>query len=61
MSAITLEYRGQIAIITLNSPDKLNALSSNDYFLLAQLMRNVARRDEIYITVLTGEGRFFSA
>ena len=61
MPAITLEYRGHIAIITLNNPDKLNALSSSDYFLLAQLMRNVARRDEVYITVLTGTGQFFSA
>jgi Delta3-Delta2-enoyl-CoA isomerase len=61
MSAITLEHRGHIAIITLNNPDKLNALSSDDYFLLAQLMRNVARRDEVYITVLSGKGRFFSA
>jgi peroxisomal 3,2-trans-enoyl-CoA isomerase len=42
---ILISYRPKLAIITLNCPQKLNALSG----------------DDIYITVLTGKGRFFSA
>lgn len=58
---ITLEVRGRIAIITLNLPRKLNALTIDHYFRLSGYMREVAGRDDTYITVLTGKGRFFSA
>ena len=59
--AITLEAQGKIAIITLNQPKKLNALNQELYFRLATLLREVAARDDIFITVLTGTGRYFSA
>lgn len=59
--AITVEYRGRVAIITLNQPKKLNALNGDQYYALAKAMYEVAERDEVYITVLTGKGRFFSA
>ncbi|OKL62692.1 hypothetical protein UA08_01404 [Talaromyces atroroseus] len=58
---ITLTYQGRIAIITLNQPDKLNALDIDLYQLLADRFREIEQRDDIYITVLTGAGRFFSA
>ncbi|KAG9669743.1 ClpP/crotonase, partial [Aureobasidium melanogenum] len=58
---VTLETRGNTAIITLNIPKKLNAMNGDHYFRLAKLMREVAAMDNIYITVLTGKGRFFSA
>ena len=58
---VTLTTRGKIAIITLNIPDKLNALTQDLYFRLSTLLRQVAARDDIYITVLTGTGRYFSA
>jgi peroxisomal 3,2-trans-enoyl-CoA isomerase len=61
MSAVTVKYRGRIAIITLNVPAKLNALTSEGYFLLAHCMRKVAHDPEIVVTVLTGRGRLFSA
>ena len=59
--AITIEYRGKVAIISLNLPKKLNALTSDLYYRLAMCMHEVAGRDDIYVTVLTGKGRFFSA
>ncbi|OCK91350.1 ClpP/crotonase [Cenococcum geophilum 1.58] len=59
--AITIEYRGKVAIVTLNQPKKLNALTSDLYYRLAMCMHEVAGRDDIYVTVLTGKGRFFSA
>lgn len=59
--AITLKTRDKIAIITLNLPKKLNALTQDLYYRLSCLMREVAARDDIYITILTGKGRYFSA
>jgi len=58
---ILVEYRGKIAIITLNVPKKLNALNGENYYKLARAMNEVAEHDEVFITVLTGKGRFFSA
>jgi peroxisomal 3,2-trans-enoyl-CoA isomerase len=59
--SVTLQKRGNIAIITLNKPKKLNAMTSEDYFKIACYMYEVAAMDDITITVLTGTGRFFSA
>ena len=56
-----LTTHGKIAIITLNVEKKLNALSRDLYYRLSCLMREVAARDDIYITILTGKGRYFSA
>ena len=58
---IIVTYQGRVAIITLNRPEKLNALSGPHYFLLGDRLREVAQRDDISITVLTGSGRYFSA
>jgi len=58
---ITLSTQGKVAIITLNVPKKLNALTQDLYYRLACLLREIALRDDIYITVLTGTGRYFSA
>ena len=60
-SGILIEYKGKVAIITLNVPKKLNALNGDLYYQLARAMHEVASHDEVYITVLTGRGRFFSA
>jgi len=58
---VTFEVKGKIAIIKLNQPKKLNALGQPQYFRLASLLREIAEKDEIVFTVLTGTGRFFSA
>ena len=50
-----------VALLILNKPTKLNALTQSDYFLLAQLLRRVAADPSIHVTILTGKGRFFSA
>ena len=59
--SVQLTYHGRIALITLNQPKKLNALSQDLYYQLACHMREVATRDDIFITILTGKGRYFSA
>ena len=61
VEGVLFETRGRVAIITLNQPKKLNALSQELYFHISQLLRHVDARDDIFITVLTAKGRFFSA
>ncbi|KAI4095337.1 MAG: hypothetical protein LQ344_001635 [Seirophora lacunosa] len=59
--SVTLTTDGKIAIITLNLPKKLNALTADLYYRVSCLLREVAARNDIYITILTGKGRYFSA
>ncbi len=59
--SVILTIDGKIAIITLNLPEKLNALTQDLYYRVSSLMREIAARDDIYITILTGKGRYFSA
>ncbi|KAF8245077.1 ClpP/crotonase [Wilcoxina mikolae CBS 423.85] len=61
MAPIELSVNKNIATITLNIPEKLNALTFDLYFLLGKLMRQVAEMPEVTITILTGTGRYFSA
>ncbi|KAM7202136.1 ClpP/crotonase-like domain containing protein [Naviculisporaceae sp. PSN 640] len=58
---IQVEYKGRLAIITINNEKKLNALNAAQYHELAEAMNEVAKHDEVYITLLTGKGRYFSA
>jgi Delta3-Delta2-enoyl-CoA isomerase len=58
---ILLEKRGKVAIITFNREKKLNALNAPLYYKLGSMMNDIAKMDDIYITVITGKGRYFSA
>ncbi|KAJ6023426.1 uncharacterized protein N7446_013787 [Penicillium canescens] len=58
---ITVTYQDRVAIVTLNRPEKLNALNQDLYYLLAERLREIDQREDIFTTVLTGTGRFFSA
>jgi peroxisomal 3,2-trans-enoyl-CoA isomerase len=58
---LLFETQGTIAIITINREKKLGALSGELYYELAQLLQKIALMDNIYITVLTGKGRYYSA
>ena len=62
-SSVLVDYQpaNGVAIVTLNLPKKLNAMNQDGYYKLAVAMEEIAKRDDIYITVLTGKGRFFSA
>jgi len=61
MTDILLEKRGSTAIITFNRESKLNALDQHLYYKLGVMLNDIANMDDIYITVLTGKGRYFSA
>ncbi|CAJ2507038.1 Uu.00g082240.m01.CDS01 [Anthostomella pinea] len=58
---IKVSYAGRIATITIDNDKKLNALDMEGYYDLSKALREVALRNDIYITVLTGKGRYFSA
>ena len=58
---ISIEYQGRVAIISIANDKKLNALNQQQYFDLAQALREVATHDEVFITLLIGKGRYFSA
>jgi len=61
MSEILVEKRGKVAIVTFNLEKKLNALHAGLYSKLGVIMNDIAKMDDIFITVLTGKGRYFSA
>ncbi|KAH6850034.1 ClpP/crotonase-like domain-containing protein [Chaetomium sp. MPI-CAGE-AT-0009] len=60
-SPIQVEYQGRLAIISINNDKKLNALTQAGYYDLAQAMREIATHDEVFITLIIGKGRYFSA
>jgi enoyl-CoA hydratase len=59
--AVLYERRGPAAWLTLNRPDKLNALSDAIVAGLHAGMERAEADDEIKLLVLTGSGRAFSA
>lgn len=58
---VVLEIKGTVAVIRINQPKKLGALSQDLFFNLSQVLRHVDSRDDVFVTVLAGTGRFFSA
>jgi peroxisomal 3,2-trans-enoyl-CoA isomerase len=60
-NGVSVEYNGRVAIITLDDQKKLNALSKDGFYQLAKYMREISTHDEVFVTLLIGRGRFFSA
>lgn len=62
MPHLLVERRGDVALITLNRPDKRNALSPEMVVRLAAFWDEVAQDDEVRAVVVTGAGdQAFSA
>src|SRR5258706_7494553 len=61
MSSILFEIRDQIAFITLNRPDKLNAFNREMALLLQDRLDECASLPEIRAVYLTGAGKGFCA
>ncbi|CAK5019035.1 unnamed protein product [Aphanomyces euteiches] len=60
--SVTLEKRGQIGILRLNDPNRLNALTADMGDRVQELVREITENAHEYrAIVLTGEGRAFSA
>ncbi len=58
---ILLRKEGNIATLTLNRPDRLNALDWPSQLLLGRKLDEVEEDDEIRVLIITGAGRAFSA
>jgi len=59
--ALLFEKKDGIAIITLNSPDKMNAISIAMKASIAAASEEVDRDESIKVAILTGAGRGFCA
>ena len=55
------ERRGGVALLTLNRPDQMNALSGQLVLELGQALDRCRRDPEVRVVVLTGAGRAFCA
>ena len=58
---VLYERRGPAAWVTLNRPDKLNAISGEVVTRLRECWKQAIEDDEVKVVVLTGAGRAFSA
>ena len=58
---INYKVKGAVATVTLNRPDKLNALTGAMMLELFSALGNAAQDDTVRVVVLTGAGRAFCA
>jgi len=58
---LKMEREGHVAIITLNRPEKLNAMSAQLRLDLRAALDEVAVDNEVRVVILTGAGRGFCA
>ena len=56
---LTYELKGHVALITLNRPERLNALSEGMTRSIAQAFRDSQANDDVRVVVVTGAGRGF--
>ena len=63
MNLTTVEYekRGHIAYVTLNRPDKLNAMNADMHRELGEVWDDFQQDDAMRAAILSGKGRCFSA
>jgi 2-(1,2-epoxy-1,2-dihydrophenyl)acetyl-CoA isomerase len=54
---MTYEVRGHVAVLTMNRPDKLNALSPGMTESLAEALTAAQKDDNVRVVVLTGAGQ----
>ena len=58
-SLVTVKQEGSIAIVTLNRPDKLNAMTDEMYNRVRELFTQFQTDSSVRAVVLTGAGRAF--
>jgi enoyl-CoA hydratase len=54
--SITVEHRGTVAVLTINRPDKLNALNSHVHTESVAAIDELRRDDSVRVLVITGSG-----
>ncbi|HEY8243105.1 MAG TPA: enoyl-CoA hydratase-related protein [Casimicrobiaceae bacterium] len=58
---VVYEKKGHVAYVTINRPDRLNALHSYAYAELRRCWRDIGLDPDIYCGIVTGKGRAFCA
>ena len=58
---VLYEKKDAVAIVTLNRPERLNAITHPMLHRLGEIIEEVRRDDSIRVMILTGKGRAFSA
>jgi enoyl-CoA hydratase/carnithine racemase len=58
---VVLEKRGHTALLRLNRPNRLNALTQEVFDLLKQAWLEIDRDPDVRVTIFTGTGRAFCA
>lgn len=61
MAFVELTKKDNIAVITMNRPEALNALSKAVFADLEAVLDDVENDDDVYVVVITGAGRAFIA
>jgi len=61
MSFVKVEKQGHVAVMTISRPEALNALNSQVLVDLDAAIDQVEKDDEVYVAILTGDGRSFVA
>ena len=60
MEFLTYEVRDRIARITMNRPEKLNAINPEMRAELFEAFEDVERNPDVWLAIITGNGRAFS-
>ena len=59
--SVTYEIRGNIAVITINRPEALNALNRDVLGELEKVVEQAEKEQDVYVLIITGAGRAFVA
>ena len=61
MALVEVTKNGHVGIVTMNRPEALNALSKAVFADLSKALDVVEQDDDVYVVVITGQGRSFIA
>ncbi|OYV56025.1 MAG: 2-(1,2-epoxy-1,2-dihydrophenyl)acetyl-CoA isomerase, partial [Acidocella sp. 21-58-7] len=61
MNAVLIEVKNAVCVVTLNRPDRLNALNADIHAGLREAFDKIENDDAIRAVLLTGAGRGFCA
>ncbi len=61
MALIDYEVKDKLAFITLNRPEKMNAINEEMVELMFDILGGVSRDEGVWACIITGEGKAFSS
>ena len=61
MALVEVTKNGHVGIVTMNRPEALNALSKAVFADLSKALDVVEQDDDVYVVIITGQGRSFIA